>query len=131
MYIVHAFVANFEAEILNTVPTMANNSNYVTEQMFSSRIACHGQITDLSKGFRLLNDQPFSLYIRPKSATTTLVDVLVNVKLYKEDSCSPMPVRIYGWNELLTLELDASNAGLLEQFEIYWGAGNTGIPANI
>lgn len=109
---------------------MSKNSNYVTEQMFSSRITCHGRISDLSKGFRLLNDQPFSLYIRPKSATTTVVDVLVNVKLYKEDSFSPMPVGIYCWNELMALELDASNAGLLEQFEIYWGAGNTGIPAN-
>lgn len=107
---------------------MDTSNNYVSEQVFSSRIVSHGQVESLAHGFRLKDGQPFSLYIRPKSVTTVTTDVLVNVRLYKEDKCSPMPVGVYCWQELMAVELDASNAELLNEYEIYWGAGNTGTP---
>lgn len=105
------------------------SNNYVSEQVFSSRIVSHGRIENLTDGFRLKDEQPFSLYIRPKSVTTVTTDVLVNARLYKDSQCSPVPVSVYCWQELMVVELDASNDALLETYEIYWGAGNTGVPA--
>lgn len=107
---------------------MSAKNNYVSEQMFNSRITCHGQVTDLSNGFKLKDEQPFSLYIRPKAATAGAQDVLVSVKLYKEDECSPIPVTLHGWQEFMAVELDASNAELLARYDIYWGAGDIGTP---
>lgn len=103
------------------------NDNYVSEGMFLQRIVSHGQVTDLSKPFKLKDEQPFSVYIRPKAATTE-VDVMLSARLYKEDECAPVPVTIHAWQELEIVELDSTNKTLLEKYDIYWGAGNTGIP---
>lgn len=107
---------------------MSAKDNYVSEQMFTTRITCHGKIESLASNFKLKDDQPFSLFIRAKSGTSSVTDVLVNVRLYKEDTCSPCPVTLSNWQELMVCELDASNAVLLDKYEIYWGAGTTGIP---
>lgn len=103
---------------------MAGNSNYVSEQMFVSRICSHGQVTDLTNGFKLKDEQPFSLFVKPKSATTGVVAVMVDVRLYKETECSPCPCTLNGWQELEVVELAASNAELLERYDIYWGCGS-------
>lgn len=102
---------------------MAGNTNYVSEQMFVSRICSHGQVTDLSKGFKLKDEQPFSLFVKPKSATTG-VAITVDVRLYKETEASPCPCTLNSWQELEVVELAASNAELLEKYDIYWGCGS-------
>lgn len=107
---------------------MSANNNYVSEQIFASRVASHGRVTNLAEGFRLKDEQPFSLYIRPKTGVTTVTSVLVSVRLYKDEVCSPCPVGLGCWQEIMVCELDASNADLLNDYEIYWGAGSTGTP---
>lgn len=100
-----------------------SNKNYVSEQMYVSRICSHGQVTDLSKGFKLKDEQPFSLFVKPKSATTG-VAITVEVRLYKETEASPCPCTLNSWQKLEVVELAASNAELLEKYDIYWGCGS-------
>ncbi len=109
---------------------MSANDNYVSEQIFASRIASHGRVESVAGGFKLKDEQPFSLYIRPKTGVTTIADVLVNVRLYKDEVCSPCPVILGCWQEIMVCELAESNADLLNDYEIYWGAGSTGTPVN-
>lgn len=106
---------------------MSKESNYVTETMFVSRITCKGKVESLEHGFRLKDEQPFSVYIRPKTLTTMERDVLLNYKLYKEDAASEVPVPLFGWVELEVVEI-APSASLLSNYDIYWGAGDYGVP---
>lgn len=103
---------------------MAGNTNYVTEQMFVSRICSHGQVKDLSKAFKLKDEQPFSMFIKSKSATTGVVAVTVDVRLYKETEASACPCTLNCWQELEVVEIAASNAELLDKYDIYWGCGS-------
>lgn len=103
---------------------MAGNTNYVSEQMFVSRICSHGQVTDLSKSFKLKDEQPYSLFVKPKSTTTGATAIMVDVRLYKESESSPCPCTLNSWQRLEVVELAASNAALLEEYDIYWGCGS-------
>lgn len=107
---------------------MAGNSNYVSEQMFVSRICSHGQVTDLTEAFKLKDEQPFSVFVKPKSATSGVVAIELSLRLYQEESCTPCPVTLNSWQELEVVELAASNASLLANYDIYWGSGSAATP---
>ena len=117
----------YYARLILVIKTMSKESNYVTETMFVSRITCKGKVESLEHGFRLKDEQPFSVYIRPKTLTTMERDVLLNCKLYKEDAASEVPVPLFGWVELEVVEI-APSASLLSNYDIYWGAGDYGVP---
>ena len=103
------------------------NNNYVSPEMSAGRIVSKGKICDLSKGFRLKEGKPFSVYVRPKTLSTLERDVMLNCKLYAEDEFSDVPVTLFSWVELCIVEI-APQCGLLNSYDIYWGAGN---PAQI
>lgn len=109
--------------------TMSNkvNNNYISPEMSAGRIVSKGKISSLSNGFRLKESKPFSVYVRPKTLSTMERDVLLNCKLYAEEEFSEVPVPLFGWVELCIVEI-APNAELLNNFDIYWGAG---LPAQI
>lgn len=101
------------------------DKKYVSEQVFSSRITAKGKVTSLTGGFKLKDEQPFSVYVRPKTLTTLERDVVISARLYKEEECSDVPVTLFGWQPLMICELAASNAALLATYDIYYGCGNT------
>lgn len=92
--------------------------------MSAGRIVSKGKISDLSKGFRLKEHQPFSVYVRPKTLTTLERDVMLNCRLYSEEEFSEVPVSLFGWVELCIVEI-APSKELLNNYDIYWGAGGS------
>lgn len=101
--------------------------NYVTEQMFVSRITSKGKVESLAGGFRLKDGAPFSVYVRPKSLTTLERDMLLDCRLYCEEQSSTVPVPLFTWVELEVVEIAPSDT-LLESYDIWWGAGDEGTP---
>lgn len=101
--------------------------NFVPEQMFVSRITSKGQITNLSKGFKLASGMPFSVYVRPKTLTTLERDMMLNCMLYNDNECSPVPVGLFQWVELEIEEIAPSDT-LLESYDIWWGCGTKAEP---
>ena len=86
-----------------------------------TRILSHGQITDLSEGYRA--DYPFSVYLRPKEGVEYQDDVLVRCRCMCDKEMSDLPVAVGDWTTAAIVEL-APDAIPLDEYDVYWGAGN-------
>ena len=86
-----------------------------------TRILSHGQITDLSEGYRA--DYPFSVYLRPKEGVEYQDDVLVRCRCMCDKELSDLPVAVGDWTTAAIVEL-APDAIPLDEYDVYWGAGN-------
>ncbi|MDR0659088.1 MAG: hypothetical protein LBG18_09210 [Mediterranea sp.] len=95
---------------------------YISEFMAGGRIVSHGKITDLSNGFSLPGRAPFSIYIRPKFASSD-IDVVLNVKCYQDDESGEAPIVLNDWSPMAIVDI-APNGDILEQNDIYWGSGS-------
>lgn len=87
-----------------------------------TRILSHGQITDLSEGYRA--DYPFSIYLRPKEGVEYQDDILVRCRCMCDKDMSDLPVAVGDWTTAAIVEL-APDAIPLDEYDVYWGAGNT------
>lgn len=103
------------------------NKGYVSNEMFAGRLSAHGQITDLSEGFKLDALLPFSICVVPKSATTDVL-LIVDLKLLQDDSSSDFPVPLNDWTPGAILEISA-NAIDLMSYDVFWACGQTINPA--
>ena len=65
---------------------------YISEFMNGGRIVSHGKIDDLSNGFKLPGEVPFSVYVRPKFSTSTL-DTVLAVRCSQDEKPSEAPYR--------------------------------------
>lgn len=92
------------------------------DTMYCLRIQSKGKITDLSKGFSL-GGKPFSIYVRPKTATME-TDVVVECKLICDSGAGNFPVPLKDWTSGSIVEISPSAIDLA-QYDIYWGAGET------
>ncbi len=96
---------------------------YVSPQMHAGRISAKGKITSLAADFKLRDNVPFSIFIIPKSEVAELkATEVISVKLYQEDAHSDCPFTVGGWNETSIVSIEA-NTTLLDDYDIYWGAG--------
>jgi len=97
--------------------------NVVTKEMYAGRLSAHGKITDgqMAAGFKLKSNEPFSICVVPKSATTNTL-LIVSLMLNHDDISSDFPVPLNDWTPGLILEL-ASNAIDLEDYDVYWATG--------
>lgn len=86
-----------------------------------TRVLSHGQITDLSGGYRA--DYPFSIYLRPKDGVEYADDVLVRCRCMCDKEMSDLPVAVGDWTTAAIVEL-APDAIPLDEYDVYWGAGN-------
>lgn len=86
-----------------------------------TRILSHGQITDLSEGYKA--DYPFSVYLRPKEGVEYQDDVLVRCRCMCDKEMSDLPVAVGDWTTAAIVEL-APDAIPLDEYDVYWGAGN-------
>lgn len=84
------------------------------------RVLSHGEITDLSNGFK--PGFPFSVYVRPKEVTMDS-DIIINAKCLCDDETSALPVPLYNWTPAEITEI-APNAIPLDDYRVFWGAGN-------
>lgn len=89
------------------------------------RVCSHGIIENLSSGFKLRHNSPFSVYIRPKEDTLAY-DVLLKCKCICDENVSALPVPLYNWSAAAIVEI-APNAISLTDYDVYWGAGNPNI----
>ncbi len=94
-------------------------------EMQSLRVLSHGKLTDLSEGFKLDGSVSFSVYVRPKE-TTLNNDVVLNCKCLCDTSVSALPVPLYNWTPAAIVEI-APNAISLDDYDVFWGAGNPNI----
>lgn len=94
---------------------------YISEFMNGGRIVSHGKIDDLSNGFKLPGDVPFSVYVRPKFSTSTL-DTVLAVRCSQDEKPSEAPVPFNDWTPMAIVEL-APDTEVLATNDIYWGSG--------
>lgn len=90
--------------------------------MKSTRILSHGKIENISNGFKLSNGSYFSVYVRPKNDNLG-ADVLLNCKCICDKETSEIPIQLNDWTSAAIVEI-APNAISLEEYDVYWGAGN-------
>lgn len=95
---------------------------YISEQMTAGRVVSHGKITSLAGGFRLPDNLPFSLYIRPKFSVSTL-DTTMNVRCYQDEQASEAPIAYNDWSPLAIVEIAAGQESILDTNDLYWGSG--------
>ena len=93
----------------------------MNEIMYSVRVLCHGQITDLSKPFSL-QGTPFSVFIRPKTAIMDQ-SVIAKVRLMCDTEISDFPLPVNDWTPGAIREIGAGSIDLTK-FDVYYGAGN-------
>ncbi len=101
---------------------MNENYGYISEFMSGGRILSHGKITSLTGGFKLPGEQPFTIYVRPKT-TVSGSDILISVKCYSEELTSEAPFPYGDWSPLAIREIAPSET-LLSNVDIYWGCGD-------
>lgn len=94
---------------------------YISEFMNGGRIVSHGKINDLSNGFKLPGDVPFSVYVRPKFSTSTL-DTVLSVRCTQDEQLSEAPIVFNDWSPMAIVEL-APDTEVLATNDIYWGSG--------
>ena len=91
---------------------------FISEQMGSNRILSHGKITSLPFKFNSYN--PASLFIIPKVENGN--PILINCRLYMDDTISPCPFVVNAWTETAVMEIPTGGVDLAN-YDIYWGAG--------
>jgi len=96
------------------------HKGYISEFMNGGRIVAHGQITDLSQGFKLAGGALFSVYARPRNAVG--IDTVLSVRCYQDSDFSDAPVVFNDWSPLAIQEI-APNAEILNDIDLYWGSG--------
>ena len=96
---------------------------YISEFMNGGRIVSHGKVNDLTNGFKLQGNNPFSIYVRPKG-TTTDIDMTLNVQCYQDEEASEAPFTLNDWSPLLVSEISASQNDILSEYDIFWGSGS-------
>lgn len=97
---------------------------YISEFMNGGRIVAHGKIESLANGFKLPNNIPFSVYVRPKTTSNTeALDVLLNVKCYQDEKASDAPVVLNDWTPMAIIEI-LPDMNVLGEYDIYWGSGS-------
>lgn len=96
---------------------------YISEVIGGGRIVSHGQVSDLSRGFKLPDGVPFTVYIRPRFSVST-PDTVLSVKLYQEDGFEPAPVAFNDWSPLVISEI-APDTELLKTNDLFWGSGQS------
>lgn len=103
---------------------MKMSKGIVTPEMYAGRINAHGKITSLSNGFKLKSEQPFSLFVHPKSdgADPDATVVMVDCKLYQDDVTSPCPFTANCWDAPAVQEIEANGVDLTK-YDVYWGSG--------
>ena len=95
--------------------------NFMEHPMYSLRILSKGQILDLSKGFSLGEGVPFSAFVRPTRASME-TNILLDCKLICDKESGSFPVPLGDWTPGVIVSI-SPNAISLEDYEIYWGAG--------
>lgn len=93
---------------------------YISEFMNGGRIVAHGQITDLSEGFKLAGGALFSVYARPRNAVG--VDTVLSVRCYQDEDFSDAPLVFNDWSPLAIQEI-AADTEILNDVDLYWGSG--------
>lgn len=97
---------------------------YISEFINGGRIVSHGKILSLESGFKLPNETPFSIYIRPKEVYSSgKMDVLLNVRCYQDEAVSEAPVVLNDWTPMAIVEIAPGNE-ILEMCDLYWGSGS-------
>lgn len=90
--------------------------------MIASRIVSHGLVNgNVKDGIFNLGGTPFTVYLRPKSATSN-VDEVVSVKLYQEDAATPAPLSVYDWSPMYITEMEVPES-LTNTYDVFWGSG--------
>ncbi|MBO6117382.1 MAG: hypothetical protein J6P44_02440 [Bacteroidales bacterium] len=93
----------------------------VTEIMYAGRVNAHGKITSLASDFSLKNNEPFALYVHPKTFTEDVM-MTVNLKAYKDTGFSDCPINFDMWNPVSVVGIKAGAIDLT-LYDVWWGAG--------
>lgn len=90
--------------------------------MTDTRILAKGRISDLSKGFRLPDNTPFSIYLRPKGLMVEN-DTVIRCRLICDNEAGDFPVPVSDWTPALIVVLPP-NAIDTAKYDVFWGASD-------
>lgn len=93
--------------------------------MYSLRILSKGKIKDLSKGFRLPDGVPFSVFVRSKKPTMDS-DIVIQCKLIGDQASGEFPVPVGDWTPGAIVSINP-NAIDLKNYDVFWGSGETNV----
>lgn len=105
------------------------NQGISTPQIYASRIVAHGLIADVSEGFSLTDNAPFSVLIVPVAditagliAIATAAGFLLSCKCSQDSESSDLPIMFNEWTKGLIsfIDIDAIDLG---DYNVYWGVG--------
>lgn len=109
---------------------MNEETGLVTEVMRTGRIVSHGQITDLTNGFKPSNGVNFSIIVIPHNDVTagviappTNLGIMVSMKMYQDDDFSDYPVYFNQESLALIKEIEAG-AISTDDYDVYWASGS-------
>lgn len=94
---------------------------FVPSEMSVQRIVDWGQVTDLTSDFKLPDNYPFSVFVRPK-AETSESSVIISARPYQSYDFKPTPVVLESWMENMIITIEAGAIDL-EAYDVWWGAG--------
>jgi len=90
--------------------------------MIATRIVAHGIVNGHVKDGKFsLGGLPFTIYLRPKSSTSN-IDEVMTAKLFNEDEASAAPFSVYDWSPMYISELTVP-ASITSAYDVYWGSG--------
>lgn len=97
-------------------------SMIMDNNMTSLRILSHGQITDLSEGFKLEHDAPFSIFVIHKVPTLVQYTTVKCRCLSDRGKATALPVILGDWSPAMVTYI-SPKAIDLNQYDVYWGSG--------
>jgi len=95
----------------------------VSQELYAGRLLAHGKITEaqMAAGFKLATNEPFSVLIVPKEATTNTL-ILVNLSLLHDNEASDFPCPLGDWTPGAIKQI-APDAIELADYDVYWASG--------
>lgn len=95
----------------------------VSQELYAGRLLAHGKISaaQMEAGFSLKTQEPFSICVVPKEATTSTL-ILVDLMLLHDDESSDFPCPLGDWTPgaIKKIAPDAIN---LADYDVYWASG--------
>lgn len=105
------------------------NKGFVSNEMYAGRLSSHNKIGDLTEGFKLSGNTPFSICIIEKGKITGLAVaaasneiLLVDCRLYQDDNASVFPFPLHRFSEAAIAEISPAAIDLVT-YDVYWAAG--------
>ena len=93
--------------------------------MYSLRILSKGKISDLTHGFKLKENAPFSVFLKAKKPTMETSEI-ISCRLIGDLTDGEFPIPVGDWTPGAIAEI-SPNAIDMDKYEVFWGTGEVNL----